>query len=181
MEENSLLAEDSEDSRSSKLSVSSEDESGKIGIINQIKKHKEEKGNKTARKVKVEYHARLGNDSDSSSGSSSPDQTSESKESDASIRKCKLKRCKEKKTKVKVHIKRKSSKIYRSQSKEFNQILARLDNRKLPQQEKFDENSGEHFRLYLEKFESYCKQNFKGDTIFWIGEPYLAVRYKSNS
>ena len=160
------LTEDSEDSRSSKQSVGSEDELGKIGIANQIKKYKEEKGNKTKRKVKDEYQARLDNDSDSSSGSGSSDQTSESKESDASIKKSKLNGHKEKKAKLKVHKKKKSSRSYHSQSKEFNQMLARLDNRKLPQQEKLDENSGEDFRLYLEKFESYCKQNFKGDTIF---------------
>ena len=52
----------------------------------------------------------------------------------------------------------------------FAKAIARLDNRKIPDPDKFDEKSGEDLRQYLERFEDYCRENFKGDKIFWVGE-----------
>ena len=48
--------------------------------------------------------------------------------------------------------------------------FSRLDGRKVPAQEKFDEKSGQDLKRYLKKFESYCESNYKGDRSLWIGE-----------
>lgn len=68
----------------------------------------------------------------------------------------------------------KSAKVRPKHGKRESGTLAdairRLDSRKLPAQEKFSESSGESLKHYLEKFEKYCKHNFKGEKIFWIGE-----------
>lgn len=56
---------------------------------------------------------------------------------------------------------------------EFEMLLgafARLDGRKVPAQEKFDEKTGQDLKRYLKKFESYCDSNFKGGRSLWIGE-----------
>ena len=45
--------------------------------------------------------------------------------------------------------------------KNFTDIMAKFDNRKIPRLEKFDENSGQALKEYLERFERYCKDNFK--------------------
>ena len=49
-------------------------------------------------------------------------------------------------------------------------MMRRFDNRKVPQQEKFNENSGQDLTDYLQRFEKYCEENFKGDNTHWIGE-----------
>lgn len=53
--------------------------------------------------------------------------------------------------------------------KKFMSVMAKLDNGKVPSQEIFDESSGQTLKKYLVKFEN-CKNNFKGDKFFWIGE-----------
>lgn len=52
----------------------------------------------------------------------------------------------------------------------LSEILKRFDNRQLPQQEKYNEESGQDLGKYFEKFDRYCRDNFKGDKDFWIGE-----------
>ena len=54
--------------------------------------------------------------------------------------------------------------------KKFMSVMAKLDSRKVPSQEIFDESSGQTLKRYLAKFENYCENNFKGDKDFWIGE-----------
>ena len=50
-------------------------------------------------------------------------------------------------------------------------ILAdKLDNRKVPEQGKFDENGGESLEEYLIKFEKYCQANIRGDSHCWVDE-----------
>ena len=48
--------------------------------------------------------------------------------------------------------------------------MQRIDNRKVPDIEKYDANSGETLEEYISKFEKYCKNNIKGDKTFWIPE-----------
>ena len=50
------------------------------------------------------------------------------------------------------------------------EMMCKLDSRKVPPQEKFDESSGQTLKKYLFRFESYCESNFKGDRDFWVGE-----------
>ena len=46
----------------------------------------------------------------------------------------------------------------------------RLDSRKTPSPGKFNLKSGIDLKLYLKRFETYCTNNFTGDTHFWIAE-----------
>lgn len=56
--------------------------------------------------------------------------------------------------------------------------LTKLDGRKVPAQEKFDERTGQDLKRYLKKFESYCESNFKGDRDLWIGQLELHLTGK---
>ena len=59
----------------------------------------------------------------------------------------------------------------RSEGKDvLSKLLINLKNRKVPEQENFDEKTGQSFDKYLVKFEKFCNCNFKGDSRFWIGE-----------
>lgn len=49
-------------------------------------------------------------------------------------------------------------------------ILSRLDNRSLPKLDRYDENSGMNFVSYLEQFEEYYNDNFRGNRYLWITE-----------
>ena len=49
-------------------------------------------------------------------------------------------------------------------------VSERLDTRKVPPQEKFDDEGGQDLNKYLVKFEKYCSSNYKGDKSLWIGE-----------
>jgi hypothetical protein len=48
--------------------------------------------------------------------------------------------------------------------------LEKIDNRKVPVLEKYDENSGQCLHDYCKKFEKYCGGNFKGGKDAWTGE-----------
>lgn len=48
--------------------------------------------------------------------------------------------------------------------------MSRLDARKIPHMEKFEEGSGQELMSYLKKFEHFCKNNYRGDKVLWIGE-----------
>lgn len=50
------------------------------------------------------------------------------------------------------------------------EILKRMDPRKLPDLEKYDEERGQDLSNYFNKFEEYCQNNFKGNRDSWIGE-----------
>ena len=45
-----------------------------------------------------------------------------------------------------------------------------LDLRKLPKLEMYNEETGRDLLKYLDKFEMYCKENFRGHKDFWISE-----------
>lgn len=49
-------------------------------------------------------------------------------------------------------------------------ILKKLDSRKAPTLQKFDEIAGQHLAKYLEQFEIYCVENIRGNRDAWIGE-----------
>ena len=49
-------------------------------------------------------------------------------------------------------------------------LLQRLDNRSIPKQEPFKEETGQDFQQYLERFEDYCRDNFRGKKYLWIPE-----------
>ena len=53
---------------------------------------------------------------------------------------------------------------------ELVKAMAKLDVRRVPSQEAYDESSGQDLIKYLEKFETYCRSNFKGNKNMWIGE-----------
>jgi len=65
----------------------------------------------------------------------------------------------------------------RKQQKESNndmndlvKALQRLDSRKAPKQEPFDEKSGKELKVYFRQFEKHCVANVRGDESDWIGE-----------
>ena len=49
-------------------------------------------------------------------------------------------------------------------------LLQRIDNRSIPKQEPYREDSGQDFQHYLTRFEEYCKDNFRGRKYLWIPE-----------
>ena len=53
---------------------------------------------------------------------------------------------------------------------QWHAFLDRIDRRKMPVLENFDETSGLHLTKYFAKFEKYCMCNFGCDRDFWIGE-----------
>ena len=115
-------------------------------------------------KVKSRMHSSQSSSSSSSeelqketdSMSSTSDGSSGSEESEVSNTKSGAKR--------KRKIKRKT------ELSDFAEVLLKLDNRMIPQQDKFDEESGRDFLEYIEQFEEYCQTNFKGHQNLWISE-----------
>ena len=68
---------------------------------------------------------------------------------------------------------RPKKRMKKSKKDEFTLMLeamSKLDMRQIPKFEAFDEESGVNLKYYLDSFEVYCKQNFKGANRFWIGE-----------
>lgn len=63
--------------------------------------------------------------------------------------------------------------------KQWKEVFDRLDNRRTPALEKFDENSGLDLAKYLRKFETYCSSNFRGGRNSWIGELEMHLEGKS--
>ena len=56
-------------------------------------------------------------------------------------------------------------------TKDYLKIMAeRMDNRKVPECEKFDEEAGHDLEEFLDEFEDYCRENVKGDSKHWIKE-----------
>ena len=49
-------------------------------------------------------------------------------------------------------------------------LFQRLDSRTVPKPEKFDSTSGQSFKEFLNMFEEYCQNNFRGSTRLWIAE-----------
>lgn len=49
-------------------------------------------------------------------------------------------------------------------------LLKQLDFRAVPPLESFNENTGQDLAQYLEKFEYFCQQNFRGKRYLWINE-----------
>ena len=48
--------------------------------------------------------------------------------------------------------------------------MRKLDARRCPPLEVFDDKQGQDLRKYLERFEAYCKSNFRGHRDLWTGE-----------
>lgn len=57
----------------------------------------------------------------------------------------------------------------RREIKTLKALMGKFDNRKVPQLEKYDEQNGENLECYLQKFENYCKESYKGNRRYWIG------------
>jgi len=49
-------------------------------------------------------------------------------------------------------------------------VMGNFGNRKIPEMEKFDENSGQELKKYLSEFENYCKENLNGGKLGWLAE-----------
>jgi hypothetical protein len=58
----------------------------------------------------------------------------------------------------------------REDKSDLAKLLEKLDTRQIPELPVFNEESGEDLKRYLDKFESYCRDNFKGHQYLWIGE-----------
>ena len=61
----------------------------------------------------------------------------------------------------------------RREAAEENAVLAalrQLDHRTVPRPEEFDPDSGQSFDVFLELFEDYCRNSFRGDPALWVGE-----------
>ena len=68
-------------------------------------------------------------------------------------------------------IERKRKKHGNLKTRDYLQIMAeRMDNRRAPKFEKFDEDSGQSLKEYLEEFEEDCMENIKGDCKNWVKE-----------
>ena len=52
----------------------------------------------------------------------------------------------------------------------MNVLLTKLDNRTVPCLEDFNDDGGMNLEQYIHKFESYCRENYKGGRDLWIGE-----------
>ena len=63
-----------------------------------------------------------------------------------------------------------NSKPRNSRDEFFAKLLDKLDNRRVPKLEDYDDKSGEDLQDYLKKFETYCQENIRGDSSFWVGE-----------
>ena len=75
------------------------------------------------------------------------------------------------KYKKKVHKSDDDLDVSKGTNKSILEILAeKIDNRKVPQQGKYDEDSGETLDSYISRFESYCQDNLRGGKRFWIDE-----------
>ena len=56
-------------------------------------------------------------------------------------------------------------------TRDYLKIMAeRMDTRKVPECDKFDEESGQHLEEFLDEFEDYCIENVKGGDKYWIKE-----------
>ena len=49
-------------------------------------------------------------------------------------------------------------------------LVDKLDNKKVPVQVKFNEDSEQQLEDYLVKFEDYCQENIRGSKTFWVDE-----------
>ena len=66
---------------------------------------------------------------------------------------------------------RRSKKKKKLRAEDYLKIISkRLDNRKAPTCDKFEEDNGQTLKEYLEEFEDYCMENVKGDCKNWIKE-----------
>ena len=65
---------------------------------------------------------------------------------------------------------KKKTRKNKNENKTIQKLLSRIDNRRSPEIEKFDPNSGETLREYLARFERYCRDNLKGDSTYWLVE-----------
>ena len=65
---------------------------------------------------------------------------------------------------------RKTAQLDRLNIDGWRDVLEKLDGRKVPALEKYDEDSGLPLKKYFVKFEAYCKGNFRGNRDSWIGE-----------
>ena len=73
-------------------------------------------------------------------------------------------------SKVRKRRQRKPKEEVKGEEPEILAVLQKFDNRAVPKQEKFNEDSGQDLEQYLERFEEYCVDNFRGRTYLWIAE-----------
>ena len=60
--------------------------------------------------------------------------------------------------------------VKKIQSKNIDKLLAKIDNRRAPEIDDYDDASGETLEEYLDRFARYCDDNLKGDSLYWIPE-----------
>ena len=58
----------------------------------------------------------------------------------------------------------------RRRNRSPTEMMRNIDLRKLPKLEKYNEETGRDLLKYLDKFELYCRENFRGHKDFWISE-----------
>ena len=57
-----------------------------------------------------------------------------------------------------------------SQNDILRALVDKIDNRPVPKHENFDEKTGQSMKDFLESFEKYCSNYYKGDTKLWLNE-----------
>ena len=138
-----------------KYSSDNEEIKDKLNINTKVVEAKTSQIIRSKYKLKKNKHSSSSStsESDDTLESSSQDETNSSQNSDESV--C-IKKNKRNKNKNRVSNRRK--------------MLEKLDVRQLPKLETFTEESGQNLGIYLDKFERYCSENYKGDKDLWIGE-----------
>ena len=133
-------------------------ESGKKVLIEKptnLKKYNEEgaipKSIRTTQKIKVPIIKNSSSEQDGLSDSSTDESKASSRASKVSGRS-------------------RSSRRGNGREDLLTRLLDKLDNRRVPQLEDFDEKSGEELKEYLQKFEKYCEDNIRGSSNFWVRE-----------
>lgn len=111
-----------------------------------------------------EYSTSDSTDDSESSGTGSEHSSSDSESSSKEDRKMKTK------TKKKHHKNKKEKDNYSDDNDTLIKLLKKIDNRKIPDLETFDENGSVGLKEYFEVFENYHKEHFRGKKYFWLTE-----------
>ena len=64
----------------------------------------------------------------------------------------------------------KSEYLLQSNESLLNQLVKKIDNRTVPDLDKYDEHSGLSLEEYMSRFEEFCGEKFRGKTYLWLNE-----------
>lgn len=148
-----------------------------IGNIDEeLKKYLEKRKVVTKEEDKSETQEEKSDESSSSDQSSTDTSTSDrdSSSSDESVKKKKSKKYLKKRkinaTSDKKRIKKPRKDIDSDENNILTKLIMKMDNRKIPELEKFDEDMNMELCEYLDMFEEHYSENFRGGKHFWLNE-----------